>query len=567
MALTAPHRLGRIAAGAALAFALCILALALLEGAGVGGQLVAWMTIAVPFALYAGLGLASSTSDSAELATAGSRVAGAFAGMAAAAQWSAAAFILGAPAAPAFAAYGGPPMLMALTGGYVLAAVLIAPFLRNSCARTLPEFLGARYGGLVRLLAVAVLTVCALLLLTAFIKAAVAAAAGTLPFPEKIARAAMLAMLIVCVLPGGMAGVTATQVAEYAVLLVGALAALLMSTDAPQGVPVIVAHGGIAASETVGLSPAAGVALPAAELFDNGELMLCLMTGTASLPHMLIHSMITRGMRQARASATWSLLFVIMLAMVLPAQATLAPDNAGLFSGLLGVIFLSAMLAGTSALLLTLASSLDHDLWRALPAWRAPTEAVGARRMSGLRPLMLIAAVLAAYAAQKQALEPRIMLACAFSLSAAGLFPALVLGIWWRRASAAGAAAGMVAGFALCVLYLVVSRYFPQAAIRLFGMSALLDPISGRALVDAQRVLADPGWLADVPASAANPLAGNVGWLNIDPAACGILGLAAGFATLIVVSLLGRAPPAESRAWLEALHAPGGLSGRDSPER
>jgi len=165
MALTAPHRLGRIAAGAALAFALCILALALLEGAGVGGQLVAWMTIAVPFALYAGLGLASSTSDSAELATAGSRVAGAFAGMAAAAQWSAAAFILGAPAAPAFAAYGGPPMLMALTGGYVLAAVLIAPFLRNSCARTLPEFLGARYGGLVRLLAVAVLTVCALLLL------------------------------------------------------------------------------------------------------------------------------------------------------------------------------------------------------------------------------------------------------------------------------------------------------------------------------------------------------------------------------------------------------------------
>jgi Na+(H+)/acetate symporter ActP len=334
-----------------------------------------------------------------------------------------------------------------------------------------------------------------------------------------VARAAMLAMLVVCALPGGMASVTATQVAQYAVLLVGTLAVLLLSAGASQGVPVVAAHGAAAASETVGLSPAAGIALPAAELLDNAELMLCLMTGTASLPHMLIHPMTTRGMRQARASATWSLLFIIVLAVVLPAEATLAADNAGLFSGLLAVVFLSGMLAGTSALLLTLATSLDHDLWRRLPAWRPPTGAVGRPRMDGLRPLMVIAAVLAAYAAQKQALEPRIMLACAFSLAAAGFFPALVLGIWWRRASTAGAAAGMVAGFALCVLYLVVSRYFPQAGMQLFGMTALVDPVSGRAVVDAERVLADPEWLADVPASAANPLAGNVGWLNIDPRA------------------------------------------------
>ena len=149
------------------------------------------------------------------------------------------------------------------------------------------------------------------------------------------------------------------------------------------------------------------------------------------------------------------------------------------------------------------------------------------------------------------------MLAWAFSLAAGGFFPALVLGIWWPRTSSAGAACGIIAGFGLCLFYLAVSRYFPQAGISLFGMSALIDPASGRALVDTATVMTDPAWLADVPASAANPLALNVGWFNIDPAACGILGLATGFLAAVAVSLAGKPPCVRKRAWIEALHAPG----------
>ena len=66
-----------------------------------------------------------------------------------------------------------------------------------------------------------------------------------------------------------------------------------------------------------------------------------------------------------------------------------------------------------------------------------------------------------------------------------GLFPALVLGVWWKRATtAAGAVAGMIAGFCLCLFYLVVTRYYPQAGVDYFGMTAMTDPVTGAPVVD-----------------------------------------------------------------------------------
>jgi Na+(H+)/acetate symporter ActP len=85
-------------------------------------------------------------------------------------------------------------------------------------------------------------------------------------------------------------------------------------------------------------------------------------------------------------------------------------------------------------------------------------------------------------------------------------------------------------------------------------MSSLVDPASGQPLVNVAQVLADPAWLADVPASAANPLASKIGWLDIGNHAAGVLGLAAGFATTVIVSLLGRRP--STQAILDSLHAP-----------
>ena len=148
------------------------------------------------------------------------------------------------------------------------------------------------------------------------------------------------------------------------------------------------------------------------------------------------------------------------------------------------------------------------------------------------------------------------MVAWAFSLAAAGYFPALVLGVWWTRTTAAAAICGIVAGFGISIFYLVVSRYYPQAGVSYFGMSALLDPADGKPLVNVALALADAKWLADVPASAANPLASRIGWFNVGNIACGVFGLAAGFVTITFVSLMSKRPTANQRAWIDTLRAP-----------
>ena len=152
------------------------------------------------------------------------------------------------------------------------------------------------------------------------------------------------------------------------------------------------------------------------------------------------------------------------------------------------------------------------------------------------------------------------MLAWSFSLAAAGLFPALLLSIWSKHVTTAGAVLGMLSGFAISAFYLVMTRYFPQAAVRELGMTALSDPASGRPLVDAARILADPGWQADMPAGLANPLASKVGWFNVGNDACGIFGLAFGFAVIMIVSIMGKRPDVKKHDLIESIRVPGARS-------
>jgi cation/acetate symporter len=168
------------------------------------------------------------------------------------------------------------------------------------------------------------------------------------------------------------------------------------------------------------------------------------------------------------------------------------------------------------------------------------------------------AAALAAYGAEQGAFEPATLLQWTFSLAAAGLFPALVLGIWWTRTTAAGAIAGMLSGFGISLFYVLVTRYFPQAGIAQFGMWPLADPANSLPSVHPAEVLSDPRWLADLPASAANPLASRIGWFNVGTTASGIFGLVAGFAVIAVVSLLSKPPNPRQRAQIEAMRLPGG---------
>jgi cation/acetate symporter len=233
------------------------------------------------------------------------------------------------------------------------------------------------------------------------------------------------------------------------------------------------------------------------------------------------------------------------------------PEIAGLpyvISGLVAAGGLAAALSTADGLLLAIANALSHDIYYKMIDPNAPT----VRRLMVARVLLLIVAVGAAALAATKPGDILAMVGWAFSLAMAGNFPALVMGIWWKRATTTGAVAGMIAGFGLCIFYLVTTRYYPQAGVSWFGMSALTNPVTGAPLVDIAKTMADPKWLADVPASAANPLQSKIGWFGMNNILCGLLGMPLGFLVIYVVSLMGKEPSKEMQAFVDQIRKPRG---------
>ena len=233
------------------------------------------------------------------------------------------------------------------------------------------------------------------------------------------------------------------------------------------------------------------------------------------------------------------------------------PEIAGLpyvISGLVAAGGLAAALSTADGLLLAIANALSHDIYYKMIDPNAPT----VRRLLVARVLLLVVAVFAAALASTKPGDILAMVGWAFSLAMAGNFPALVMGIWWKRATTTGAVAGMIAGFGLCVFYLVTTRYFPQAGVKLWGMTALTNPVTGAPLVDVAKAMADPKWLADVPAAAANPLQSKIGWFGMNNILCGLLGMPLGFLVIYVVSLMGKEPSREMQAFVDEIRKPRG---------
>jgi cation/acetate symporter len=191
-----------------------------------------------------------------------------------------------------------------------------------------------------------------------------------------------------------------------------------------------------------------------------------------------------------------------------------------------------------------------------LPFWTTANDV--AKRLIIARVLLLFVAVAAASLASTRPSDILAMVGWAFSLAMAGNFPALVMGIWWKKTTTAGAICGIIAGWVICLFYLVTSRYFPQMGVTYFGMSSLLNPETGKALIDVAAIMADPKWMADVPASAANPLANRVGWFDLNNINCGLLGLPLGFLVIYVVSLFTKQPSAEMQAYIDEIRKPRG---------
>jgi cation/acetate symporter len=231
------------------------------------------------------------------------------------------------------------------------------------------------------------------------------------------------------------------------------------------------------------------------------------------------------------------------------------PEIAGLpyvVSGLVAAGGLAAALSTADGLLLTIANALSHDVYYKMIDPNAPT----ARRLVIARVLLLIVAVAAAATASTRPADILAMVGWAFSLAMAGNFPALIMGIWWKRATAPGAVAGIIAGFGLCIFYLVCTRYFPGFGVKYFGMSSLLNP-AGAPLVDVAKAMAAPNAL-DTWVAASHPMASKVGWFGLNNINCGMLGAPLGFIVIYVVSLMTKAPSAEMQAYVDEIRKPRG---------
>lgn len=232
------------------------------------------------------------------------------------------------------------------------------------------------------------------------------------------------------------------------------------------------------------------------------------------------------------------------------------PEIAGLpyvISGLVAAGGLAAALSTADGLLLAIANALSHDIYYKMIDPNAPT----IRRLTVARVLLFFVAVASAATAATRPADILAMVGWAFSLAMAGNFPALVMGVWWKRTTATGAVAGMLAGFGLCIFYLVCTRYFPGYGVAYFGMSSLTNAATGAPLVNLATAMAAPNAM-DTFVAVSHPMASRVGWFDLNNISSGLLGMPLGFLVIYVVSLLGKEPSKEMQAYVDEIRKPRG---------
>lgn len=637
--------LGRIYAIYTGGFVAFIILIAILERFGVPNKILGYMFMGFTILVYAFIGVVTRTAEVGEYYVAGRKVPAFYNGMATGADWMSAASFIGMAGSLFLLGYDGLAFVLGWTGGYVLVAVLIAPFLRKFGAYTVPDFLSARYGGnTARVCGVMVLLACSFTYVVAQIFGTGLIAQRFLDMNFELACFVGLAGILVCSMLGGMKAVTWTQVAQYIVLIVAYLIPVVWLSANKFGIPIPqLTYGAVIDQISTleqnfiknGLAPA-NMKQHVAPFTSYSPanyfwLIFCLMVGTASLPHVLMRYFTTPSVKEARISVAWSLLFIFILYFTAPAYAAFSklevystligkniadmpqwvynwgklglvticgknaasladitaackavaghagilrfqdfgintdvvvistPEIAGLpyvITGLVAAGGLAAALSTADGLLLAIANALSHDIYYKMINPDAPAK----QRMVVSRILLVVVAILAAYVASTRPTDIVAMVAWAFSLAAGGLFPALVLGVWWKRTTGQGAVAGILAGFFVTLFYLVITRYWPHLGVQYFGMTSLLNPVTGAPLLTPEAIkaaLAVPANL-DGPVLASHPLASRVGWFNLNNISSAAFGLPVGFLVMIVVSLMTPAPSKEMQDFVDACRRPKG---------
>ncbi len=657
-----------------------VILIAILEQMGVPNQWLGYSFLIATVLLYAGIGVMSRTADVAEYYVAGRRVPAMFNGMATAADWMSAASFIGLAGTLYLSGYDGLAFVLGWTGGFCLVALLLAPYLRKFGQFTIPDFLGARYGGnLARGIGVLATLLCSFTYVVAQIYGVGLITSRFTGLEFGVGVFVGLGGILVCSFLGGMRAVTWTQVSQFIILIVAYLIPVVWLSVIHTGNPVPqvaygyvlekvtereqvlndastpdgareaevraiyraqqqafqahlheLAAGGatylhserdkllaqltalqsqpqadaqrlvaarqaladfpqdVASANSLWRKAAAANAAKAEPIFPHAEpffgkndternikrnnflaLVLCLMVGTAALPHILMRYYTTPSVREARKSVSWSILFIFLLYFTAPALAVLTkydvytllvgasfdelpswvsswaavdkslmsitdinhdgivqlaevtlggdlivlatPEIAGLpyvISGLVAAGGLAAALSTADGLLLTIANALSHDVYFKMINPRAPT----GRRLAIAKGLLLCVAALAAYVTSLKPGNILFLVSAAFSLAASAFFPSLVLGIFWQRANKWGAIVGMTAGLATCLYYMLTTYPF-------FGINAPL-------------------------------------WWDIDPISAGIFGMPVGFIGVLLGSLLTAPPNRQTQALVEYVRYP-----------
>jgi len=647
-----------------------VILLAIAEQMGMTPKYIGYAFLFATIGLYAVIGIMSRTADVSEYYVAGRRVPAFFNGMATGADWMSAASFIGMAGGLYIQGYDGLAFIMGWTGGYVLVAVFLAPYLRKFGQFTIPDFLGERYGGnIVRSIGVFAAILCSFTYVVAQIYGVGLITSRFTGLEFQVGVFVGLAGILVCSFLGGMKAVTWTQVAQYVILIIAYMIPVVWlsvkhfnfpvpqlvygqalakvterekaltvdpkeievrtifkdraaSADAKLKDPAAAYAADKAAAEKKaadvkrdkkatpeavaaaekslanfpkdeatakkawekdkGLAARAAPPRPHAEAFPGKDeaakntarlnflaLILCLMVGTAALPHILMRYYTTPSVKEARDSVGWSLFFIFLLYFTAPALAVLAkydvyhflvgsefanlpawvanwakvdptllaiadingdgivqlaeivlgqdiivlatPEIAGLpyvISALVAAGGLAAALSTADGLLLTIANALSHDVYYKMLDPHASTK----RRLAIAKGLLLVVAVIAAFVTSLKPGDILFLVGAAFSLAASSFFPALVLGIFWKRCNKWGAITGMVAGLGTCMYYMYMTYPF-------FGVKAPL-------------------------------------WFGINPISAGIFGIPAGIITMVVVSLLTKAPDKKIQELIEHVRYP-----------
>jgi cation/acetate symporter len=298
-----------------------------------------YIIVGVTFALYIGIAIWSRAGSTKEFYVAGGGVSPLANGMATAADWMSAASFISMAGIISFAGYDGAVYLMGWTGGYVLLALLLAPYLRKFGKFTVPDFIGERYYSKT---ARSVAVFCALIVSFTYVAGQMRGVGVVFSrFLEvEIETGVVIGMIIVLfyAVLGGMKGITYTQVAQYCVLIfafmVPAIFISIQMTGNP--IPQLGMGGTVAGSDMYlldklnGLSTELGFAeytSGSKSMIDVFAITLALMVGTAGLPHVIVRFFTVKKVKDARKSAGWALLLIAILYTTAPAISVFAKVN------------------------------------------------------------------------------------------------------------------------------------------------------------------------------------------------------------------------------------------------